>query len=137
MTLNFQSKIVFPAPECSYGIHSAFKQVVYLPRTIMSHPSSQPPKAPSQPPQSGQIPGSQSSTAVVSQKNVPPEEDPPSEEPVSPEQPKPLLEPKRERQEQFDEGQLQPSDLSYPASVAQEGSLDDSQTVPKKQNKQE
>jgi hypothetical protein len=35
MTLNFQNKIVFPAPECSYSIHSAFKQVIYLPRNIM------------------------------------------------------------------------------------------------------
>ena len=36
MTLNFQNKIVFPAPETSYTTQSAFGQVIYLPRNIMS-----------------------------------------------------------------------------------------------------
>lgn len=35
MTLNFQNKIVFPAPETSYTTQSAFGQVIYLPRNIM------------------------------------------------------------------------------------------------------
>ena len=35
MTLNFQNRIVFPAPETSYTTQSAFGQVVYLPRNIM------------------------------------------------------------------------------------------------------
>ena len=36
MTLNFQNKIVFPAPETSYTTQSAFGQVIYLPRNIMA-----------------------------------------------------------------------------------------------------
>lgn len=32
MTLNFQNKIVFPAPACSYTSDSAYGQVVYIPR---------------------------------------------------------------------------------------------------------
>ena len=36
MTLNFQNKIVFPAPETSYTTQSAFGQVVYIPRNIMT-----------------------------------------------------------------------------------------------------
>lgn len=35
MTLSFQNKIVFPAPDASYTTQSAFGQVVYLPRNIM------------------------------------------------------------------------------------------------------
>ena len=35
MTLNFQNRIVFPAPESSYTTQSAFGQVIYLPRDIM------------------------------------------------------------------------------------------------------
>ena len=35
MTLNFQNRIVFPAPETSYTTQSAFGQVIYLPRNIM------------------------------------------------------------------------------------------------------
>ena len=35
MTLNFQNKIVFPAPETSYTTQSAFGQVIYIPRDIM------------------------------------------------------------------------------------------------------
>ena len=35
MTLNFQNKIVFPAPETSYTTQSAFGQVIYIPRNIM------------------------------------------------------------------------------------------------------
>ena len=36
MTLNFQNRIVFPAPEASYTTQSAFGQVIYLPRNIMT-----------------------------------------------------------------------------------------------------
>jgi len=32
MTLNFQNKIVFPAPESSYSTQSSFGQVIYIPR---------------------------------------------------------------------------------------------------------
>lgn len=39
MTLNFQNKIVFPAPECSYTSETAFGQVVYIPRNILATPS--------------------------------------------------------------------------------------------------
>ena len=35
MTLNFQNRIVFPAPETSYTTQSAFGQVIYVPRNIM------------------------------------------------------------------------------------------------------
>jgi len=35
MSLNFQNKIVFPAPETSYTTQSAFGQVVYIPRNMM------------------------------------------------------------------------------------------------------
>ena len=35
MTLNFQNKIVFPAPEPSYTTSSAFGQVIYIPRDLM------------------------------------------------------------------------------------------------------
>lgn len=36
MSLNFQNKIVFPAPETSYTTQSALGQVIYVPRNIMS-----------------------------------------------------------------------------------------------------
>jgi len=36
MTLSFQNKIVFPAPETSYTTQSAFGQVVYIPRNMMA-----------------------------------------------------------------------------------------------------
>lgn len=36
MTLNFQNKLVFPAPETSYNTTSAYQQVVYMPRNIMA-----------------------------------------------------------------------------------------------------
>ena len=35
MTLNFQNKIIFPAPENSYTTETAYGQVIYLPRDIM------------------------------------------------------------------------------------------------------
>ena len=35
MTLNFQNRIVFPAPVSSYTTQSAFGQVIYVPRNIM------------------------------------------------------------------------------------------------------
>jgi hypothetical protein len=35
MTLNFQNKIVFPAPETSYTTGTAVGQVLYIPRNIM------------------------------------------------------------------------------------------------------
>jgi hypothetical protein len=34
MTLNFQNRIVFPAPEHSYTPETAFGQVIYIPRDI-------------------------------------------------------------------------------------------------------
>lgn len=34
MTLNFQNKIVFPAPEHSYTPETAFGQVIYIPRNM-------------------------------------------------------------------------------------------------------
>lgn len=34
MTLNFQNKIVFPAPEHSYTPETAYGQVIYIPRNI-------------------------------------------------------------------------------------------------------
>lgn len=39
MSLSFQNKIVFPAPESSYTSQTAYGQVVYIPRNILS-PSS-------------------------------------------------------------------------------------------------
>ena len=36
MSLNFQNKIVFPAPETSYTTQTAMGQVLYIPRNIMS-----------------------------------------------------------------------------------------------------
>jgi hypothetical protein len=36
MTLNFQNKILFPAPETSYTTKSAANQMIYIPRTIMA-----------------------------------------------------------------------------------------------------
>jgi len=36
MSLSFQNKIVFPAPENSYTSKSALGQVVYIPRDIMT-----------------------------------------------------------------------------------------------------
>lgn len=36
MTLNFQNKIVFPAPETSYTTQTAMGQVLYIPRNIMA-----------------------------------------------------------------------------------------------------
>jgi hypothetical protein len=36
MTLNFQNKILFPAPETSYTTKSAYGQIIYIPRTIMA-----------------------------------------------------------------------------------------------------
>ena len=36
MSLNFQNKIVFPAPEPSYTTLSSAGQVIYLPRKIMT-----------------------------------------------------------------------------------------------------
>ncbi len=38
MTLNFQNKIVFPAPESSYTSETAYGQVIYIPRNILSDP---------------------------------------------------------------------------------------------------
>jgi len=35
MTLNFQNKIIFPAPENSYTTETAYGQVIYIPRDIM------------------------------------------------------------------------------------------------------
>jgi len=35
MTLNFQNKIVFPAPEISYTVETSQNQVIYIPRDIM------------------------------------------------------------------------------------------------------
>jgi hypothetical protein len=35
MTLNFQNKIVFPAPESSYTSETAFGQVIYIPRNYI------------------------------------------------------------------------------------------------------
>lgn len=35
MSLNFQNKIVFPAPENSYTSETAYGQVIYVPRDIM------------------------------------------------------------------------------------------------------
>ena len=34
MTLNFQNRIVFPAPEHSYTPETAFGQVIYIPRNV-------------------------------------------------------------------------------------------------------
>lgn len=34
MTLNFQNKIVFPAPEHSYTPETAYGQVIYIPRNM-------------------------------------------------------------------------------------------------------
>lgn len=34
MTLNFQNKIVFPAPEHSYTPDTAYGQVIYIPRDM-------------------------------------------------------------------------------------------------------
>jgi hypothetical protein len=36
MSLSFQNKIVFPAPENSYTSKSALGQVIYIPRNIMT-----------------------------------------------------------------------------------------------------
>ena len=38
MTLNFQNRIVFPAPETSYTSETAYGQVVYIPRNIQLWP---------------------------------------------------------------------------------------------------
>lgn len=35
MTLNFQNKLVFPAPENSYTVLTSIHQVLYIPRDIM------------------------------------------------------------------------------------------------------
>ena len=35
MSLNFQNKIIFPAPENSYTTETAYGQVIYVPRDIM------------------------------------------------------------------------------------------------------
>lgn len=35
MTLNFQNKIVFPAPEHSYTPETAYGQVIYIPRDMI------------------------------------------------------------------------------------------------------
>ena len=35
MTLNFQNKIIFPAPENSYTTETAYGQVIYIPRDMM------------------------------------------------------------------------------------------------------
>ncbi len=35
MTLNFQNKIVFPAPDSSYTTETAYGQVIYIPRDAM------------------------------------------------------------------------------------------------------
>ncbi len=37
MTLNFQNKIVFPAPASSYTSETAYGQVIYIPRNILSN----------------------------------------------------------------------------------------------------
>ena len=39
MTLNFQNRIVFPAPETSYTSDSALGQVIYIPRDILTKPT--------------------------------------------------------------------------------------------------
>ena len=39
MSLSFQNKIVFPAPENSYSSESAYSQVIYIPRDIMKRAS--------------------------------------------------------------------------------------------------
>ena len=36
MTLSFQNRIVFPAPETSYTTETAYGQVIYIPRDILS-----------------------------------------------------------------------------------------------------
>jgi hypothetical protein len=38
MTLNFQNRIVFPAPETSYTTETAYGQVIYIPRDILTQP---------------------------------------------------------------------------------------------------
>ena len=35
MSLNFQNKLIFPAPENSYTTETAYGQVIYVPRDIM------------------------------------------------------------------------------------------------------
>lgn len=35
MSLSFQNKIIFPAPENSYTTETAYGQVIYIPRDIM------------------------------------------------------------------------------------------------------
>ena len=35
MTLNFQNKLIFPAPENSYTVETSLNQVIYIPRDIM------------------------------------------------------------------------------------------------------
>jgi len=35
MTLNFQNKIIFPAPDNSYTTETAYGQVIYIPRDII------------------------------------------------------------------------------------------------------
>ena len=35
MTLNFQNKLVFPAPENSYTVETSQHQVLYIPRDIL------------------------------------------------------------------------------------------------------
>lgn len=37
MTLNFQNKIVFPAPESSYTTETAYGQVIYFPRNLLTN----------------------------------------------------------------------------------------------------
>ena len=36
MTLSFQNKLIFPAPENSYTIETSINQVIYIPRDIMT-----------------------------------------------------------------------------------------------------
>jgi hypothetical protein len=35
MTLNFQNKLIFPAPENSYTVATSLHQVLYIPRDIL------------------------------------------------------------------------------------------------------
>ena len=36
MTLSFQNKFVFPAPETSYSVDDKMHEVIYIPRDVLS-----------------------------------------------------------------------------------------------------
>lgn len=36
MTLSFQNKLIFPAPENSYTVETSVNQVIYVPRDVMT-----------------------------------------------------------------------------------------------------